>query len=65
MPTVRVEGMTCRHCVMAVEKALSRVEGVKGVRVDLESGEASFREESPVEMDKIRRAIEEAGYKVG
>jgi copper chaperone len=65
MPTVKVEGMTCQHCVMAVAKALDQVEGVKEVRIDLESGEASFREESPVDMDKVRRAIEEAGYKVG
>jgi copper ion binding protein len=56
--------MTCEHCVVAVEEALGKVEGVTDVQVDLDSGTATFSEEMPVNMADIRKAVEEAGYKV-
>ncbi|MDH3969085.1 MAG: cation transporter, partial [Rhodospirillales bacterium] len=40
MIRLKVEGMTCQHCVKAVREALSSVPGVDQVaEVDLESGE--------------------------
>ncbi|HOG17364.1 MAG: Copper chaperone CopZ [Syntrophaceae bacterium PtaU1.Bin231] len=65
MKTIRIKGMTCRHCVMAVTKALSSIDGVKDVRVDLEKGEASFEEERPVDMETVRQKIVKAGYEIG
>lgn len=65
MPTVKVKGMSCNHCVVAVTKALDSVAGVKNVKVDLGKGEASFEEMAPVDMAKIRKMIEKAGYEVG
>jgi copper chaperone len=62
--TIHVVGMTCEHCVVAVEEALGKVEGVTDVQVDLDSGTATFSEEMPVNMADIRKAVEEAGYKV-
>ena len=40
MLKLKVEGMTCNHCVMAVTKALKKVPGVEKVEVSLEKGEA-------------------------
>ena len=37
---MRIEGMSCGHCVRAVHDALSAVDGVEKVDVDLESGMA-------------------------
>jgi copper ion binding protein len=65
MVTIRVIGMTCQHCVAAVTGALSAVEGVADVHVDLDSGTATFREATPVDMDAVRQAVEDAGYQVG
>ena len=65
MRTIKIKGMSCRHCVMAVTKALSAVDGVKDVRVDLEKGEASFEEERPVDMETVRQKIVKAGYEIG
>ena len=31
MTKLKIEGMTCNHCVMGVKKALQAVPGVKGV----------------------------------
>lgn len=38
--TLKVSGMTCKHCVHAVKQALQNVDGVEDARVDLGAGEA-------------------------
>jgi copper chaperone CopZ len=30
MPTIKVKGMSCQHCVASVTKALSEIEGIAG-----------------------------------
>ena len=59
---LHVEGMSCNHCKMAVEKAVLNVEGVTEVSVDL----ASKRVEIQGEADRrlVKTAIEAAGYQV-
>jgi len=64
MTTVKVKGMTCQHCVMAVKKALGFLDGVKNIEVDLGKGEVKFENPKGVSADKIREAIETAGYQV-
>ncbi|MCE5265478.1 MAG: cation transporter [Deltaproteobacteria bacterium] len=64
MPTIRVRGMTCKHCVMAVTKALVDIDGIGDVKVDLEKAEASYTEEKPVDPALVRERIEKAGFKV-
>lgn len=62
MVTIKIKGMTCNHCVMAVTKALSEIDGVQEVHVDLEKGEATFEEGKPVDMSIVREGIRKAGY---
>jgi copper chaperone len=64
MKTIKVKGMSCQHCVMAVTKALEEIEGIKNVTVDLEGDEASFDETRPVDRETIRERISDAGYEV-
>jgi copper chaperone len=64
MTTIRIKGMTCRHCVMAVTRALGGIEGITDVRVDLEKGEAVFNEAKPVDRMWIREKIAKAGFEV-
>jgi len=64
MPTIYIVGMTCQHCVKAVEEALGRVDGVRDVEVNLDSGSATFSEERRVDMEAVRQAVADAGYKV-
>jgi copper ion binding protein len=64
MPSIHILGMTCQHCVEAVEQALGRVPGLTSVQVDLDSGIATYSEEQRVDPEDIRRAVEEAGYRV-
>ena len=65
MTKIKVKGMTCNHCVMAVTKALSSVDGIRDVKVSLEAGEAVFEETKPVDMAVVREKIEKAGFEVG
>jgi copper chaperone len=64
MPTIKIKGMSCQHCVMAVQKALGGIDGVTNVNVDLEKGEATFDEAAPVEMNTVSEAVKKAGYQV-
>jgi len=62
--TLKVEGMTCGHCVMRVEKALEGVDGVKSVTVNLDSKEAQVQfKGDKVDGDVLVKAVEGAGYK--
>lgn len=65
MKTVKIKGMSCSHCVRAVKNAIEEIEGVSSVSVDLEKGEASFVEKSPVDENIIREKIKKAGYELG
>jgi Au+-exporting ATPase len=59
-----VEGMTCASCVGRVEKALSKVEGVDSVVVNLATERADVRVSGPVDHMALVKAIEKAGYDV-
>ncbi|MBA4601950.1 copper ion binding protein [Thermoactinomyces mirandus] len=61
--TIRVEGMSCNHCVKAIEGALKRI-GVEA-KVDLGSGtvKVSYDEQS-VDLSKVKETIEDQGYDV-
>jgi len=56
-----VEGMTCGHCRTSVIEEVLRVEGVKGIDVDLDSGRVTVAGESFADA-AVAVAIDEAGY---
>ena len=63
--TLKVQGMTCNHCVMRVAKALKAVPGVQDAQVDLQKAEAAVTyDDAKVTTDKLSNAVVEAGYKV-
>jgi copper ion binding protein len=62
--TWKVKGMSCQHCVMSVTKALSQLEGIKNVQVDLAKGEVRFGNTKEVPPHRIEKAIQDAGYEV-
>jgi len=64
MKTIKIKGMTCNHCVMAVTRALEKIDGVKNVKVDLTKAEATFDEVKPVDMEVVKERIRKAGYDV-
>ena len=62
--TIQIEGMSCNHCKMHVEKALNGVAGVQKAIVDLNAKNASVTLDSTVTDDELKRAVEDAGYEV-
>ncbi len=60
--TVHIQGMSCHHCVMAVEKALKKLPDVKSVKVTI--GEAVIETAAPPDMTRVRDAIQAEGYEV-
>ncbi|CAM4488062.1 copper chaperone [Paenibacillus endophyticus] len=60
---LKVEGMTCGHCVSAVEKAVGQT-GAVG-KVDLASKKVSVEyDEGKVTIEAVKAAIEDQGYDV-
>ncbi|MEU6265693.1 MULTISPECIES: heavy-metal-associated domain-containing protein [Saccharopolyspora] len=62
--TFVVKGMTCSGCMSKVTSAVTGVEGVTDVDVDISNGELTVVSASPVDPDAIRKAVNEAGYQV-
>ncbi|HRP92795.1 MAG TPA: cation transporter [Ignavibacteriaceae bacterium] len=60
--TIKIEGMTCQHCVMAVKKRLQKLDPQN---LDVKIGEATVEyDETKINEVSIKASIEEAGYKV-
>lgn len=57
-----VEGMSCEHCVGAVQGEVGAIPGVRAVDVDLSSGRVVVSADEGLTTDTVRAAVEEAGY---
>jgi copper chaperone len=62
--TWTVAGMTCGHCVDSVSEEVAELPGVRSVDVVLETGVLTVEAEPPLADDAVRRAVEEAGYRL-
>jgi copper ion binding protein len=62
--TYQVKGMTCDHCVQAVTKEISKLDGVTDIDIDLASGQVTVASEQALSDDAVREAVDEAGYEV-
>jgi len=62
--TLKIEGMSCMHCVGAVTKTLKALGGVSNVAVDLENKSATVEIAGTVTDKVLCDAVEEAGYEV-
>ena len=60
MHHLKVTGMSCGHCVAAIEKAVKGLDSQAEVAADIEKGEVTVN--SDIEFASISDAIKEAGY---
>ncbi|MFN7088739.1 MAG: mercuric transporter MerT family protein [Candidatus Paceibacteria bacterium] len=63
---IRVEGMTCETCAQSIRSALSNVQGVMAINVDLEKKEVVVGFDSGINdipVTQLLTAIESTGYK--
>lgn len=62
---LKIDGMSCEHCVAKVEKAVSELEGVEKIKVKLKNAEAKVKfDETKVPLDKVMETITDLGYEV-
>ena len=60
---LKIEGMTCQHCVSHVTEALEGVAGVASAKINLKKGEAVVKSED-ASLEQLRAAVAAAGYNV-
>ncbi|GBD86535.1 copper chaperone CopZ [bacterium BMS3Abin03] len=58
----RIEGMSCHHCVMSVEKELRKI-GVDSFKVTIGSAKINYNEKK-ISTSNLENAIKKAGYQV-
>lgn len=62
--TVTVSGMTCGHCASSIREEVGQIADVTAVDVELSSGTVTINSNSPIKLDAVEKAVEEAGYQV-
>ncbi len=58
-----IEGMSCHHCVMAVQKELNKIPGIRIEDVKIGNARVEY-DEHQVGFETFKRAVEQAGYKL-
>ena len=58
---IEINGMTCAHCQMRVEKALNAISGIE-TKVDLKNRTATVTSQNDVPDDVLMEAVRSAGY---
>ena len=54
----------CNHCKKHVEEALSAMDGVTSVKVDLETKSADVKALREISIDEFTKVIADAGYEL-
>ncbi|KAA9012536.1 copper chaperone CopZ [Niallia endozanthoxylica] len=63
--TLNVEGMSCGHCVKAVEGSVGKLNGVASVKVSLENKSVDVEYNADeVTLEAIKETIDDQGYDV-
>lgn len=61
---ILIDGMSCGHCANHVKEALSQLNGVASVDVNLKEKYAILDTNIDVKDEDIKLAIDDAGYEV-
>ena len=62
---LNVKGMSCGHCVKAVEDSVGALKGVQKVDVQLNDGKVNVAFDSgQVSLEEIKETIDDQGYDV-
>lgn len=63
--TLKVNGMSCGHCVNSIEGSVGKLDGVNSVKVKLAEGTVDVEfNPSEVDLSKIKETIDDQGYDV-
>jgi copper ion binding protein len=62
--TYSVPGISCQHCVNALNDEIGLVPGVRRVDVHLARGEVTVTSDRPLAREAVAAAVDEAGYQL-
>jgi copper chaperone len=60
---IKIQGMSCHHCVMAVKQELAKLQGLQVKDVKIGSAIVAY-DEAVVTPSQLSVAVEEAGYRI-
>jgi copper chaperone len=60
----QVPDVNCEHCVQAITKELTQIDGVQDVQVDLSAKRVTVLASDEVADQRIRDGIDEAGFDI-
>jgi copper chaperone len=62
---MHIQGMSCEHCQMTINKGLKALPGIKEIDIDLASGRAEVCFDPTLTgVDLIKQKIRDLGYQV-
>lgn len=61
---IHVEGMTCKACEKNVNSEIKKISSVKHVFSNAKTGEVNIQSTSPVSYEFLKKAVEDAGYRL-
>ena len=62
---IKVDGMTCNHCVQTITKALKKISGLNSIDVSLDSKEVNvLYNENETNLQEITKKIVEVGFEL-
>ncbi len=61
---VQVDGLGCPFCAYGLEKKFKEFKGIKNVKIDIETGDFSFKypSEEALTLEAVEKQVEKAGY---
>lgn len=59
---LKVEGMSCNHCVNSIETSVGSLNGVTEVKVNLANNEVAVEFDNEATLQQIKDTIEDQGY---
>ncbi len=57
--------MHCRSCELLIEDELTKIQGVKSVKTDYQTGQTTIEHAGPIDKNLIASAVKRAGYVLG
>ena len=65
--SLQASGLTCAMCSNAINKALQKLPFVTAVNADIKNSafDISFKKDQEVEIEAMRKAVEDAGFFIG
>lgn len=61
---LKVEGMSCGHCVNSIESSVGELTGVSSVKADLAKNDVTVEYDNAETLKQVKETIEDQGYDV-